>query len=52
MSDLLNWTQSYINYEEKKLAEEALKSRQSYKEGGDGRRNDDKKTKGSPPHPK
>jgi len=52
MTDLLMRAQPYIYYEEKKLAEEALKSRQSYKEGGDGRRNDDKKTKGSPPHPK
>jgi hypothetical protein len=52
MNDLPKGAQPYINYEEKKLAEEALKSRQSYKAGNDGRRNDGEKTKGFRPHPR
>jgi len=40
MSDLLNWTQSYINYEEKKLVEEVVRSKQSHK-GNDNKRHDD-----------
>ena len=52
MNDLLTCAQPYINYEEKKLAEEALKSKHSNKEGNDGRRSDGEKSKGSHPHPR
>jgi len=52
MNNLLTRAQPYINYEEKKLVEEALKRIQSYKSGNDDSRNDDEKTKGSRPYPR
>jgi len=45
-SDLLARVQPYINYEEKKLVEEALKGKQSIKGIKDNRHNDNEKTKG------
>jgi len=50
MNDLLTRAQPYIKYKEKKLAEEALKRRQSYRRGNDGGRNNNEKTKGSRLH--
>jgi hypothetical protein len=44
-SDLLTRVQPYINYEEKRLAENALKSKQSGKSGDNKRCNDDDKAK-------
>lgn len=52
MNDLLTHAQLYINYEEKKLEEEALRSKQSNKTSNDGRRSDNEKTRGSRPYPR
>jgi len=52
MNALLTRAQPYINYEEKKLAEETLRSKQPNKPSNDGSRSDDEKTKGSRPHPR
>lgn len=52
MNNLLTRTQPYINYDEKKLAEEALINKQTNKVDNNRRRNDNEKTRGSCPHPK
>jgi len=51
-NDLLTRTQTYVNYVEKKLVEEALRSRQSNKASNDERRSNGDKTKGTRPQPR
>lgn len=47
MNDLLMRAQPYINYEEKKLMEEAHKNKQSNKTGDDRRINNNEKARDS-----